>query len=158
MIARVMLFALLVATPLALAKEMQVDVFLHEYSGGLHIVPEQVNVDVGDVVTFTVKNEGQSPHNLLVCGDAIGPSNDCADAWGRIGMIPPAETRPLQFTAAKAGTFEYWCYVPGHKGAGMKGTLVVAGESTSEEKDVPGVGLAALLGVAAALAIGRRRA
>ena len=156
---RMVLLALLLAAPLALAKETAHEVYLHEYAGGLHIVPEQINAEVGEKLTLTVTNQGQAPHNLVVCGDAPSPSNDCAEVWGRvIGTIPANESRPLTFTAAKAGDFEYWCYVPGHKGGGMVGMLKVTGEEEGG-KGIPSAGIAILapaLAIALALVGGRR--
>jgi len=34
-------------------------------------------------------------------------------------------TNTMEFTPTKPGTHEFFCAVPGHKDAGMKGTLVV---------------------------------
>jgi uncharacterized cupredoxin-like copper-binding protein len=34
-------------------------------------------------------------------------------------------TSSLEFTPTKPGTYEFECTVPGHKEAGMRGTLVV---------------------------------
>ena len=44
--------------------------------------------------------------------------------------IEPAEAKPgqtvtLEFTPTAKGTFEYVCTIPGHKEAGMKGTITV---------------------------------
>jgi uncharacterized cupredoxin-like copper-binding protein len=37
----------------------------------------------------------------------------------------PGQSATLDFTPSKPGTYEFWCTVPGHKEAGMRGTLVV---------------------------------
>lgn len=133
-------------------------VYLHEYSGGLHIVPEEINARVGDTLVLNVLNQGATSHNLRVCGDSPpAPSSECKESWGQTKFsIAPSETTLLTIEAiAKAGTFEYYCYIPGHKSGGMVGELRVQG---GEEKGgIPGLG-AAGLATAAALAVLLRRA
>ena len=149
--------AALVLIPAAGAAQQQHTVFLHEYSGGFHIVPEQIHAKVGDIVALTIENDGTSVHNFLVCGDGTSPLEKCDDRWGFTGMIEPNATARVTVTAKKAGTFDYYCYIPGHKGGGMKGQLVVQ-EASAAKNEVPAPAIGALAGllVVAAL-IGRRR-
>lgn len=146
----------LALTPTALAAEYEHTVYLHEYEGGLHIVPEQINAKVGDTLKLTVLNQGTSPHNFLVCGDGEDFDEACSDRWGFTGMIEPNQTAPVTVEVQKAGRFDYYCYVPGHKGAGMAGTLVVTG---GEEKSSVPLGPLALVALGAvAVAMRRSRA
>ena len=156
-IALVILALGLALVPTALAAEYEHTVYLHEYSAGLHIVPEQINAKVGDTLKLTVVNQGASPHNFLVCGDGEDFDEACSDRWGFTGMIEPNATAPVTVEVKEAGRFDYYCYVPGHKGAGMAGTLVVSG-GAQEKSSVPlgPIALAAL--GAAALALRRIRA
>ena len=39
--------------------------------------------------------------------------------------VQPNETNQLTFTPTKPGTYEFYCTVPGHKEAGMVGTMTV---------------------------------
>ena len=137
------------------ATQYEHTVFLHEYSGGLHIVPEQINAKVGDTLSLTVLNQGASPHNLRVCGDTPPkPSIDCGESWGQTPYnIAPNASAPLTVEVTKAGTFEYYCFVPGHKGAGMVGTLMVEGE---EKNGMPALGVPIVLALVLALALARR--
>ena len=57
-------------------------------------------------------NEGAAPHNFAI--DALKISVDLA----------PGETKEVVVNAP-AGTYEFYCNVPGHKEAGMVGTLTV---------------------------------
>lgn len=43
----------------------------------------------------------------------------------RTNMLNTGETETVEFVADKAGTFEYYCSVPGHRLIGMKGNLIV---------------------------------
>jgi uncharacterized cupredoxin-like copper-binding protein len=121
---------LVVAIPVAVAEDVQSDVFLHELdSGGYHIAPDQLTVNVGQSVKLTVHNAGTIQHDLWVCGDGESFASDCDDIWGATPEIPPNGTAVVSFTAKKAGTFQYYCHIPGHKPAGMLGTLHVQGEA-----------------------------
>ena len=146
----------LVAAPAAIAQAEPTEhsVYLHEFSGGLHLVPEQINARVGDVLRFTVTNQGASPHNFLVCGDGTSPLEKCDERWGFTAMIPPNGTAVTTVNVTKAGTFDYYCYVPGHKSGGMSGTLVVEGE---KKQGVPALPVVLVLSAATASALWRAR-
>lgn len=152
--------ALLVAAPLAGAQAVTEHiVYLHE--NPLHALPEVINARVGETIQFTVENPeapDKTPHNFLVCGDGKKPQESCDDRWGFTGMIQPGASAVVTVDVAKAGVFEYYCYIPGHKGGGMRGELVVTGDESSKGVPAPALGaLLAALGVAA-LVGGRRRA
>lgn len=157
----VLVALLLAPSALAQAGVMEHSIFLHE--NPLHALPEIINADDGATLKFTVENPeapGKTPHNLMVCAEAPKPAESCANenVWARSGMIAPGASAPLTFEATRAGTFEYYCFIPGHKGAGMSGTLVVQG--AAEEKGMPGIPVVAILltGFAAALLLRRVRA
>jgi len=63
-------------------------------------------------VTVQVPNKGAAAHNFSI--DALGISVD----------IAPGATEEVVINAP-AGSYEYYCDVPGHKQAGMVGTLTV---------------------------------
>jgi uncharacterized cupredoxin-like copper-binding protein len=60
----------------------------------------------------TLPNDGVTLHNFSI--DALGISVD----------IAPGATETVTINAP-AGSYEYYCNVPGHKEAGMVGTLTV---------------------------------
>lgn len=154
---------LLLAPPAAAAGTYEHTVYLHE--NPLHALPETMNANVGDTLRLTIENpesgdpaKPKSAHNLLVCADAPSPSEQCVIVWARSGMIPPGASAPLTFVADKAGTFQYWCYIAGHKGGGMVGTLVVEAPAEAQ-KGLPFLGPAGLaLALALALGLAGRRA
>jgi uncharacterized cupredoxin-like copper-binding protein/mono/diheme cytochrome c family protein len=68
-------------------------------------------------VTFTLSNASPVPHNIAVKGGGVDS--------------PPSETIQGGGTTTlsvdlPAGAYEFYCAVPGHEAAGMKGTLTVA--------------------------------
>jgi uncharacterized cupredoxin-like copper-binding protein/mono/diheme cytochrome c family protein len=74
--------------------------------------PKEVAIPADTDVTFTLPNDGAAPHNFSI--DALGISVDQA----------PGSVEEVVINAP-AGEYEYYCNVPGHKEAGMVGTLIV---------------------------------
>lgn len=72
-------------------------------------------------VTFEMVNQGAVVHNLAI--DGVGQSEDING--GASGTWEAGELA--------AGSYELICAIPGHKEAGMKATLVVAGGGASTE-------------------------
>ena len=74
--------------------------------------PADVVIPADAPVTVTLPNVGLALHNFSV--DELDVSVD----------VPPGQTGSATITAP-AGTYEFYCNVPGHKAAGMVGTLTV---------------------------------
>jgi len=77
----------------------------------IYFDPADVTIKAGKV-TFILPNEGAAMHNFAI--DDLGISVD----------MPPGTTETVD-ADIPAGTYQYYCNVPGHKDAGMVGTLVV---------------------------------
>ncbi len=75
--------------------------------------PNQLKVKTGDHVKITFKNTA-GMHDFRI--DDLGIATKVLRTGGQ-------ET--IEFTADKAGSFEYYCSVGDHKAMGMKGMLVV---------------------------------
>merc|ERR1712176_487049 len=87
--------------------------------GGLQFVPDSLTVKSGDTVQF-VNNVG-FPHNIVFDEDAI-PAGVNAEAISKEDYLNAAgETVDIKFE--KAGEYNYYCEP--HRGAGMKGKIVV---------------------------------
>ena len=104
-------------------------------------VPIEVKGVVGRPVTIQLKSEGLLEHDFNVLGirasgvkavDA-GVSSAHGSAHGSAPeavhvAAGPGKTSTLTFTPLVAGEFPVACSVPGHKEAGMVGTLTVTAE------------------------------
>ncbi|MER3484728.1 MAG: hypothetical protein C4345_00855, partial [Chloroflexota bacterium] len=77
----------------------------------LQFNPSQITIPAGKEVKVTLRNEGALPHNFSI--DALNISVN----------ISPGETKEFTINASP-GTYEFYCNVPGHKEAGMVGTLI----------------------------------
>jgi nitrite reductase (NO-forming) len=87
--------------------EQEVTVTGHD----IYFDPAEVHIKAGKV-KFILPNEGAAQHDFSI--DELGIQVD----------MPPGSTQELE-ADIPAGTYEFYCNVPGHKDAGMVGTLVV---------------------------------
>ena len=78
----------------------------------IYFEPKEITIPANTDVPFTLPNDGAAPHNFSI--DELGISVD----------IAPGATEETVINAPP-GTYEYYCNIPGHKEAGMVGTLIV---------------------------------
>jgi uncharacterized cupredoxin-like copper-binding protein len=76
--------------------------------------PNRITVKSGQPVELLMENKGVIEHDLVV--EKLGV---------KIQPIQPGKTAELTFTPKAKGRYPIVCSVPGHKEAGMTGTLVV---------------------------------
>jgi uncharacterized cupredoxin-like copper-binding protein len=88
-------------------------------SGKLEFLQRRLTARAGNI-TFVLHNASKVPHNLAIKGNGLDDE--------QIG--PPSATISGGKTATlhvklKPGKYEFYCEVPGHERAGMKGVLIV---------------------------------
>jgi len=76
--------------------------------------PPVLAAKAGQAVNVSYVNEGALDHSFVI--DELGVNQ---------AAIPAGQTATFSFTPSAAGTYTYYCNVPGHKVAGMVGTLTV---------------------------------
>jgi outer membrane protein assembly factor BamB/uncharacterized cupredoxin-like copper-binding protein len=82
-------------------------------AGDLFFDPDQLTVPADTDVTITLTNGGGVVHNLYQ-----------PDVDRKTPDLAPGESGDVVINLP-AGTYQFWCTVPGHKDAGMTGTLIV---------------------------------
>lgn len=82
-------------------------------SSGMRFTPSEIRVNVGDTVRITYRNGGGRHDWVIDEFDAATP------------VITGGQSATVEFVADRAGTFEFYCGVPGHRAAGMFGQFVV---------------------------------
>ena len=75
--------------------------------------PATLQVPVGKKITVTFFNNGTVDHDLTL------------DAFGVKIQAGPGKTAKGDFTPDKPGTYDFYCSIPGHKDAGMRGNFTV---------------------------------
>jgi len=81
--------------------------------GNYYFNPGQITVNKGDRVKITFQNN-DGFHNLTVDGFNVATP-----------AIGAGQNASVEFTADKAGSFQYYCNIDGHRDKGMNGTLTV---------------------------------
>lgn len=94
------------ATPGGGGDEVEVE------SYDIYFEPTEVTIPADTDVTVVLPNEGVTLHDFTI--DELGIDVD----------IDPGATEEAVINAP-AGEYEFYCNVPGHKAAGMVGTLIV---------------------------------
>lgn len=79
--------------------------------------PKAVSVSAGKV-TFFLVNDGPSAHDMVIA-DTSGMS------VARSTLVQPNNTETFEVTLT-AGSYVFYCDLPGHRAAGMEGTLTVS--------------------------------
>lgn len=81
-------------------------------TGSFYYKPDTITVKKGDTVKLSITNDG-------------GFHDFTLDEFSVKQMLPAGKATEVTFVASKAGTFEYYCSMPGHRAKGQKGTLIV---------------------------------
>jgi uncharacterized cupredoxin-like copper-binding protein len=82
------------------------------------LTPNSISLPKAGIYVFKGVNAGTTTHSLAVEGNGV--DMDAAD-------ISPGSSGTLKVKLPKTGTYEIYCPVDGHKGLGMKGTVIVGG-------------------------------
>jgi len=85
--------------------------------GGLSFSKKELTAKAGSVTLDMANPSGNSsPHAIAIEGNGVDGSGDTVDPGGQDSTV----TEDL-----KPGTYTFFCPVPGHRAAGMEGTLTV---------------------------------
>jgi uncharacterized cupredoxin-like copper-binding protein len=99
--------------------------------------PTTVEVTAGMPVRLTMTNQGTLEHDFSIMEipmEIMGATAVPMEAHDMGGMTADPElhmavsmgmSNMMEFTPTKPDTYEYFCTVPGHKEAGMVGSLIV---------------------------------
>jgi len=82
-------------------------------AGDIYFDPKQLTLAANTDVQVTVTNIGAAAHDFVI--DELGI---------KTAMLNPGGSETVTINAP-AGDYEYYCNVPGHKAAGMRGTLTL---------------------------------
>jgi uncharacterized cupredoxin-like copper-binding protein len=96
--------------------------------------PQSLTVAANQPVNLTLVNDTSLAHDFSVSNIAVtGVTETGGDAHDMAAGPMPAlhiaaaagQTAVLTFTPTQPGIYQFFCTVPGHKDAGMMGTLLV---------------------------------
>jgi uncharacterized cupredoxin-like copper-binding protein len=96
--------------------------------------PATIEVSPGEVITFSVTNQGQAVHEFTLGDEATQQEHEEEMSEMGSGMdneepntisLEPGQTRELTWRFPESGTVLYACHEPGHYQAGMQGAIAV---------------------------------
>ena len=109
-----------------------VNVAMTESDGKMLFVPSKLEVRRGEQVKFVLRNSGELEHEFVLATTDENLAHAEAMKAGAMKhddpnakMLDPKKAGDIVWKFTKAGEFEYACLIPGHREAGMTGTIVV---------------------------------
>ena len=110
-----------------------VTVIMREGDGAMQFVPERVDVKKGDQIRFIIQNKGVLKHEFTLA--SVEDNNKHAELMKKYPdmehddpnakSVDPGKSSEILWRFSKSGTFEFACLIPGHREAGMHGTVTV---------------------------------
>ncbi|GAA3856405.1 cupredoxin family protein [[Pseudomonas] carboxydohydrogena] len=110
-----------------------VHVTMTEANGKMIYAPDRIEVRKGEQIKFVLRNNGDLDHEFLLAStsdnlkhaDAMAKNPDMTHDDPNGKRLPPRKAAEIVWKFTRRGTFEYSCLIPGHREAGMVGTVIV---------------------------------
>jgi uncharacterized cupredoxin-like copper-binding protein len=110
-----------------------IEIVMKEEYGAMEYVPNRIEVKRNEQIRFVLKNVDNQTHEFLHASRADNdkhaavmkkhPEMEHDDPNGK--TLAPKGSAEIIWRFSKRGTFEFACLIPGHREAGMVGTVVV---------------------------------
>lgn len=110
-----------------------VQVVMREADGKMEFIPNRVEVRKGEQIRFQLRNNGEIDHELVVAtlesnlkhAEEMRKNPDMEHEDPNAKRLAPKKTGEIVWHFTKAGEFDFSCLIPGHREAGMTGTVIV---------------------------------
>ena len=110
-----------------------VQVVMREADGKMEFLPNRVEIKKGEQVKFMLRNNGELDHELVLGtlaenlkhGEQMQKNPDMEHDDPNAKRLAPKKSGEIVWKFTKAGEFDFSCLIPGHREAGMTGTIVV---------------------------------
>ena len=110
-----------------------VEVVMREGNGTMAFVPSRIDVRKGEQIRFKLKNDGALDHEMVLAtlamnlrhAEEMKKNPDMEHDDPNAKRVAPQKTSEILWRFDKAGTFDFSCLIPGHREAGMTGTIIV---------------------------------
>ena len=110
-----------------------IQVLMREGDGKMMFLPNRVEVKRGEQIRFMIRNNGQLDHEFILAstGENLkhaeqmkkNPEMEHDDPNAK--RLAPGKNTDIVWRFTKTGQFEFGCLIPGHREAGMTGTVIV---------------------------------
>lgn len=110
-----------------------VQVTMREADGKMLFVPDRIEIRRGEQIRFQLRNTGELDHEFVLATleenlkhmEEMKKNPDMEHDDPNARRLKPKATGSIVWLFTKAGTFDFSCLIPGHREAGMTGTIVV---------------------------------
>ena len=110
-----------------------IQVTMNEGDGKMMFVPDRLEIRRGEQVKFVLRNNGELDHEFILAttpenmkhAEEMKKNPEMEHDDPNAKRLAPKKTSQIVWRFTKAGQFEYGCLIPGHREAGMIGTIVV---------------------------------
>ena len=110
-----------------------VQIVFREDDGKMLFQPNNLKVRKGEQIRFQLRNNGALDHEFVVATieenlkhmKEMEKNPDMEHDDPNAKRLKPTATGEILWQFSKAGTFDFSCLIPGHRQAGMFGTIVV---------------------------------
>jgi uncharacterized cupredoxin-like copper-binding protein len=110
-----------------------VQVTMRESDGKMLFVPDRIEVKRGEQIKFVLRNNGELDHEFVLAtteenlkhAEEMKKHPEMEHDDPNAKRLQPKKASEIVWRFTKPGTFEYGCLIPGHREAGMIGTVVV---------------------------------
>nr|WP_047579371.1 cupredoxin family protein [Methylobacterium sp. ZNC0032] len=110
-----------------------VQVSMGEKDGKMQFIPNRIEIRRGEQVRFQLRNNGEMDHELVLAtleenlkhAIEMQKNPDMEHDDPNAKRLAPKKTGEIVWAFTKAGQFDFSCLIPGHREAGMTGTIIV---------------------------------
>jgi uncharacterized cupredoxin-like copper-binding protein len=110
-----------------------VQVVMREQDGKMLFIPDRIRIRKGEQIRFQLRNNGEVDHEFVVGTleenlkhmKEMEKNPDMEHDDPNAKRLKPKSAGEIVWQFTKAGTFDFSCLIPGHRQAGMFGTIVV---------------------------------
>lgn len=110
-----------------------IQITMREADGKMVFIPNKIDIRKGEQVKFAIRNNGELDHEIVV-GTLDENLKHMAEMMKNPDMehddpnakrLAPKQTGDIVWKFTNAGEFDFSCLIPGHREAGMSGTIIV---------------------------------
>jgi uncharacterized cupredoxin-like copper-binding protein len=111
----------------------EIVLIMKEADGKMLFTPNKISVKKGEQIRFQVTNEGAIDHEFVLAtlesnlkhAREMEKNPDMEHDEPNMKRLAPGTSAEVLWKFSKAGTFDFSCLIPGHRQAGMAGTVIV---------------------------------
>jgi uncharacterized cupredoxin-like copper-binding protein len=104
-----------------------------ENDGKMQFIPNRIEIRKGEQVKFALRNNGELDHEIILAtldmnnahAKEMAKNPDMEHDEPNAKRLQPKKTGDIIWKFTKAGEFDFSCLIPGHREAGMTGTILV---------------------------------